>query len=152
MQKDKVKKLKLIQRLLKNKLDAAASQYSVIAKMLKTEIEKNQQLQTYKQGYNNNLFVAGENSVSINTIKQKAMFIAHIEGIIQTQQYSILSLQKEVDARKSVWLTFRNKFERLTEYIERMKHEYNNELEIKEQKDLDTLVTDLHSFNLSVEK
>jgi len=141
MQNGKIKKLHLIRKLIKNKLDVSATQYSTAAKLLKTEIVKQQQLQAYKQRYNQDLFKSNNASVNINSVRQRVAFIAHIDNILNTQEVSIANMQRDTDAKKNIWLHFRNRFNKLSDYIAELEDMYFKSIEIKERSSMICMTT-----------
>ena len=140
-----ISRLQMLARLTKNKTDIAAKRYSEALAYLNKEKERKEELIGYANEYRSKLTNV-DKEIRASRLTMHSDFYTNLQNIIKRQDSTIQAIENEVNKRKAHWLRFYKQHKTLIEYIDRLIDERRQELDLQEQKELDTLVNDIQAF------
>ena len=143
----RLKQLRLLGRLTKNRTDIAAKHFADAVRMVQKENQKLEDLISYEADYMSQIRDLESHTVGSEQIVQYQNFVKHLEYVIEQQKISIKRVESEVEIRKARWLEAHQQDKALRDYIKKVEDEVQQDLTLKEQKQLDSMVSDFYRFS-----
>ena len=145
MKSKKINRFKFIGRLINNRTNLAAKQLADSIGIYQKKQQKLIDLDNISKEYQTQ--VSNVNlQVSANDFKLYHKFIDYLDYVIKQQAEAVDVAKQDVEVKRNTWIQFHRQNKELKNYVENIEKQYILEEAKKEQKELDTSVTDTYSY------
>ena len=145
MKSKKISRFKFIGRLINNRTNLAAKQLADSIGIYQQKQQKLVDLNNISKEYQTQISNINL-QVSANDFKLYHRFIDYLDYVIKQQTETVVLAKQDVEVKRKSWIQFHRQNKELKNYIENIEKQYILEEAKKEQKELDTSVTDTYIY------
>ena len=131
------KKLAPVVEHVKQKEETALQAVAFSQQQLQMQIERLQQLEAYKQEYENNHLSDQAKAHSAVEFQEFKRFLAQLDETIEQQKQVVSLAERELELKRNNWKQTRSRSDAMHKMVDRLQQSEQQQLDKNEQKSLD---------------
>ena len=137
------KKLEPVVDHVKQKEESALQAVAFSQQQLQIQIDRLQQLQDYKQEYEDNHLTNQARPYSVVEFQEIKRFLLQLDQTIEQQKQVVAMAERELELKRNNWKQTRSRSDAMNKMVDRLQQTEQKQLDKNEQKSLDELMDKL---------
>ena len=133
------KKLEPVVDHVKQKEESALQAVAFSQQQLQIQIDRLQQLQDYKQEYEDNHLTNQARPYSVVEFQEIKRFMLQLDQTIEQQKQVVAMAERELELKRNNWKQTRSRSDAMNKMVDRLQQTEQKQLDKNEQKSLDEL-------------